>query len=415
MFDFISDNINKYWDDEKCLLTEKRLRVRDLVNYMLDRSQQIFVWQGLPETIPERNLELLLQTCGNICITDVTEIPEGRGKKGLYAFFGGLGNLPNAYYEPTEFIVCNPYLEFNKSLKIGSECVWCRNDALGTGLIPMFLKYASMMNENEISLNICAINYRIDNLISADDDRTFESAKKYLNDIISGKLGVISSSEFFEGLKTENTRGTGKNIKDLIEYEQYLKASWYNEIGLNSNYNMKRERIVSAEAELTDDALIPLVENMLYCRQHFIKEIKDLYGDKYDLENLDVKLNSIWDLDNMYVSIPHSDITDEANAGGENDFIGGDNMSNNNGISDNMDNDDEILTKENDPEEINEDDKTVETTEDETEDAEQIEINVNIDSAESVEVSERSENDETEKTEKTEETEETEEDNENEN
>ena len=408
MFDFISDNINKYWDDEKCLLVEKRLRVRDLVNYMLDRSQQIFVWQGLPETIPERNLELLLQTCGNICITDVTEIPEGRGETGLYAFFGGLGNLPNAYYEPTEFVVCNPYLEFNKSLKIGSECVWCRNDALGTGLIPMFLKYASMMNENEISLNLCAINYRIDNLISADDDRTFESAKKYLQDIISGKLGVISSSEFFEGLKAENTRGTGKNIKDLIEYEQYLKASWYNEIGLNSNYNMKRERIVSAEAELTDDALIPLVENMLYCRQHFIKDIKNLYGDKYDLEKLDVKLNAIWDLDNMYMSIPHSTATDEANAEGEtNDIFVGDNGSNDNGVGDNLDNNDEIM---NDSDDINEDDKTDETTETETEDTDKIEININIDTAENIDVSERLENDENAETDETDENKEVNED-----
>lgn len=398
MFDFISENINKYWDDDKCLLIEKRLRVRDLVNYMLDRSQQIFVWEGLPDTIPERNLELLLQTCGNICITDVTEVPEGRGDKGLYAFFGGLGNLPNAYYEPTEFIVCNPYLEFNKSLKIGEDCVWCRNDALGAGLIPMFLKYASMINENEISMNICSINYRIDNLISADDDRTFESAKKYLQDIISGKLGVISSSEFFEGIKTEGNRGATKSIKDLIEYEQYLKASWYNEIGLNSNYNMKRERIVSAEAELTDDALIPLVENMLYCRQQFIKEIKNLYGDKYDLENLNVKLNAIWDLDNMYSSIPHSDMTDEANAEGENDVnVDRDNLANNNGVSDNLGNDDEIINEETDPdetdpEEITEDDKTVETTE----------INISIDSAEVVEVSERLENDETEETDETE-------------
>lgn len=349
MFDFIDNTINSMWSDNanENMLIFKRLRVRDLINYMLDRTQQIFVWEGLPETIPERNLELLLQTCGNICITDVTDVPEGRGETGLYAFFGGLGNMPNAYYEPTQFIVANPYLEFNKELEIGRDCVWVRNDALGQGLIPMFLKYASMMNENEISMNIASINYRIDNLISADDDRTFESAKKYIEDIICGKLGVISSSEFFEGLKTDATRGTGKSIKDLIEYEQYLKASWYNEIGLNSNYNMKRERIVSAEAELQDDALIPLVENMLYSRRHAIEEIKNLYGDKYNLDSLDVKLNAIWDLDNMYVSIPKSDETDAPNVDemtedNNDDSIGGDNSADGRGVDGDMDSIDEI-------------------------------------------------------------------------
>ena len=384
MFDYCENAFNTFWNNDKCLLTEKRLRVRDLVNYMLNRTQQVFVWEGLPKTIPERNLELLLQTCGNICITDVENVPDGRGVPGLYAFFGGLGNLPNAYYEPTEFIVANPYLEFNKTLKIGEDCVWCRNDALGVGLIPMFIKYATMLNENEISMNICAINYRIDNLISADNDRTYESAVQYLKDVLSGKLGVISSTEFFEGIKTDTNRGTGKSIKDLIEYEQYIKASWYNEIGLNSNYNMKRERIVSTEAQMQDDALIPLVENMLYCRQQFVKEVKELYGDKYDLSGLDVKLNYIWDLDNLYTSIPKSSETDEANTGGvDNVKDNGDNSDIDLGNSDSVDNSDE---------------NTEEITEETTEETTEVNIEININNAESVDVSERMETEETEET-----------------
>lgn len=315
LYSFLDDIVNGLTGDpETAYICAKSARTRDLVNYMLSRSQQIFTWSGLPDTIPERNLELLLQSCGNICITDVSEVPAGgKGDPGLYAFWGGLGNEPNAYYEPTKFIVSNPYLNFYRELEIGSECVWARNDALGSGLMPMFLKYATMQNENEISLNIAAINYRIDTLLSADDDRTADSAKQFLDDILIGKLGVISSSEFFEGLKAIPNNGSGKSIKDLIEYEQYLKASWYNEIGLNSNYNMKRERIVAAEAQLTDDALIPLVENMLYCRQQAIEQIKELYGDKYDLDDLAVALNPVWDLDGMYAGmIPEkSDVVQE--------------------------------------------------------------------------------------------------------
>ena len=307
MLDEIFDT---FWDDDIFLLNMKKQRTRDHVLYMLDRTQQIFKWENLPETIPQHDLEYLLQVCGNACITDITDIPEGRGKTGLYAFFGGLGGLQNAYYEPTIYTVTNPYLNFNAELEIGVDCVRARNDNYAIGLIPMFCKYGAMMNENEISMNILAINYRIDNLISADNDRTYDSAKKYLDDIICGKFGVISSEEFFDGIKNEKVGGNGKQIKDLIEYEQYLKASWYNEIGLNSNYNMKRERIVSAEAELTDDALIPLVDNMLDWRLKACEEIKELYGDKYDLDGLTVKLNQIWDLDNMYVDIPKTS-TDE--------------------------------------------------------------------------------------------------------
>lgn len=310
MFEWFDDIFNLYWDTQETntyKLNDKQLRTRDLVLYMLARTQQIFVWEGLPDTIPSHNLETLLQLHGNVCVTDVTETPEGV-TPGLYALFGGLGGVPNAYYEPTLYTVSNPYLNYSKSLMIDRECIRLRNDKYGIGLLPMFTKYGAMMNENEISMNMVSINYRIDNLISADDDRTFESAKDFLNGIVDGQFGAISSTEFFEGIRNDKTSTGSRTIKDLIEYEQYLKASWYNEIGLNSNYNMKRERIVSSEAEMTDDALIPLVDNMLSWRLKGIEELKEMYGDKYDLSNLTVRLNRIWDLDKMYFDmLPESE------------------------------------------------------------------------------------------------------------
>lgn len=301
---YFDDIFNTYWDDKNNFaLCDKQRRTRDLVLYMLNRTQQIFEWSGLPDTIPAHNLEQLLQTCGNACVTEVIDVPDGRGNAGLYAFFGGLGGMQNAYYEPTIYTVANPYLEFNKELEIGVDCVRARNDKFALGLIPLFVKYGAMLNENEISMNMLSICYRIDNLISADDDRTFESAKTFLNDIVRGQFGAISSSEFFDGIRNDKTSNGSRTIKDLIEYEQYLKASWFNEIGLNSNYNMKRERIVSAEAEMTDDALIPLVDNMLEWRLKACEEIREMYGDRYDLDGLTVKLNPIWDLDKMYVDM----------------------------------------------------------------------------------------------------------------
>lgn len=302
MFDFFDDQFDLYWDKKDCFeLNNKKKRTRDIVLYMLDRSQQIFKWEGLPDTIPAHNLETILQTFGNACITEVTD-PE-HGDAGLYAFFGGLGGVPNAYYEPSIYTIANPYLGFNKMCEIGVDCVRMRNDKYSAGMLPMFMKYGSMLNENEISMNMLAICYRIDNLISADNDRTFESAKDYLDDIIAGQFGVISSTEFFEGIRNDKTTGSNKSIKDLIEYEQYIKASWFNEIGLNSNYNMKRERIVASESEMNDDALIPLVDNMLEWRLKAVEEIKEMYGDRYDLENLTVTLNPIWDLDRQYVGM----------------------------------------------------------------------------------------------------------------
>lgn len=312
MFNYFDDIFDLYWDkDENFLLNSKKNRTRDIVFYMLNRTQQVFKWEGLPDTIPAHNLETFLQLYGNACITEVKNVPEGHGDAGLYAFFGGLGGELNAYYEPTLYTVANPYLAFSENLKVGVDCVRARNDKYGIGLLPMFAKYGAMMNENEITMNMLNICYRIDNLISADNDRTYESAKEYLDDIVSGQFGVISSNEFFDGIRNDKVSGGKTTIKDLIEYEQYIKASWYNEIGLNSNYNMKRERMVASESEMNDDALIPLVDNMIEWRQTAIDEIKEMYGDRYDLDNLHVTLNPVWDLDRMYVGMIPEDTPEE--------------------------------------------------------------------------------------------------------
>ena len=362
MFDDVFDLL---WDDEnKYKLYDKKSRTRDSVLYMLARTQEIFIWEGLPDTIPQHNLEMLLQIHGNACLTEVTDIPEGHGEDGLYLMFGGLGGMLNAYYEPTLYTVSNPYLNFSANLEIGKDCVRARNDAYGVGLIPMFAKYGAMMNENEISMNMLSICYRIDNLISADDDRTFESAKQFLNDIVDGQFGAISSSEFFDGIRNDKTSSSSHNIKDLIEYEQYIKASWYNEIGLNSNYNMKRERMVASESEMMDDALIPYVNNMLNWRLKFCDDARELYGDKYDLSKLNVKLNSVWDLDKSFVGIlPEGGID-------ENDNVNTDDEPNENDPED-VDNNGDVSERSEDEKVINIDINISTTNEDEEKEGEE--------------------------------------------
>lgn len=165
------------------------------------------------------------------------------------------------------------------------------NDSLYIGLVPMFERYATMLIENELSMNIASINSRIISLISAGDDRTAKSAEKYLKDIADGKTGVIAENAFIDGVKSQpyGTTANSNTLTNLIEYEQYIKASWFNELGLNANYNMKRESINSNESQLNDDMLLPLVDNMLECRKIGLDKVNAMYGT-----NISVDFNSSW-------------------------------------------------------------------------------------------------------------------------
>lgn len=265
-------------------LNDKPAAVNHYCAYMLARTQSMFEYKGLPESIPERNLELLLQTHGYVCVTKVNDK--------LYALYGTLGGLPDAYYMPTECIVANPYLKFNKTLKIDEDCIIIRNDSLYMGLLPMFKRYATLLAENDISIRIADINARITNVISADDDRTLKSAKDYLKDVEDGKLGIVGESSFLEGIKSNAYSGNNTNtITQLIELQQYLKASWFNDLGINANYNMKRESLNSAESQLNNDALLPFIDDMLKQRKLAIENINKKYGT-----SITVDFNSAWKL-----------------------------------------------------------------------------------------------------------------------
>src|SRR5699024_3095409 len=75
----------------------------------------------------------------------------------------------------------------------------------------------------------------------------------------------------------------------IVELKEYIKANMFNEIRINVNYNMKRERLNTSEVRMNDDYLFPLIDNMLKNRQNGITTLNEMF----DL-NITVDLSSVW-------------------------------------------------------------------------------------------------------------------------
>ena len=281
----MSDSIQRNsWIFGKCnnILNDKEALKKQIISQMLTKTITIFKYDNLPETITDKDIEIITQVNGYSIWKEVD------GK--LYVFYGSLGGEPNPYYLPTIAIIANPALRYNASLKIDEECVVMLNDYLYTGLMPLFNKYGSLLTEADISLKYAIINARVPALLQSDNDNTYKSALAFFQKIEDGDgYGVIASKEFFEGIKSQDFYKQ-PYIKDLIESIQYIKASWYNEIGLNSQFNMKREALNSAESRLNDDILHPTIDVMLQCRKKAVEKINKMFGT-----NITVELNSVWE------------------------------------------------------------------------------------------------------------------------
>ena len=266
-------------------VVNKEKAIGHFVLAMLNKTNNIFQYTGLPKTIPSKFLELYLQTGGNCFVTEVDNK--------LYAFQGGLGGEPDEYYQPTIYTVANPYLRFNKNCKIGDDGVLCRNDTMMVGLRPVLLKYGTLIVENLISFRMAAINTRIQTIIDAADDAAYESAIQYMHDIEEGKLSAISSDDLFSKIHVNPASAHDNCIIQLIELNQYLLSQLYSEIGIADNYNMKRERLTEAEANMIKDKPAVSLENMFEERCLFCDAINDRYGT-----NIKVNINERWDVIN---------------------------------------------------------------------------------------------------------------------
>lgn len=280
----------------KCAAYDPRAKPRNTrtyTEYMLNRVASMIDYDGLPETIPKRDLLLMLQINGNVFIPK-KEFTGGN----YYAFTGGLGGEPDIYYHPTLYTIANPALsrmpgqKGSMILRIDVDGALIRHDSMLIGLLPLMLPHASLLVETDLTMRMAIKNARTIAVLSAPDDRTKQAAEKYLADLEDGKDGVIGETAFLDGIKVQPIANeASRTLTQLIEMRQYLKASWYNDLGLSANYNMKRESINSDEAQLDNDALLPLVDDILSTQKTCFERLADITdGDLV----ITPKLGSAW-------------------------------------------------------------------------------------------------------------------------
>ena len=249
-------------------------------NDILNRLARMFHYENLPDSIPSRILDKFLFENGNCIFTKYNEK--------FYVFVGGFGGVLNEYYEPTKYIVSNPYLNLEKEFEIGVDCEIIRNDSNMCGILPIVEKYGYLQRNSEISLDMSVIFSRSPFLISGMDERTKESANEFIDKLTRGDYSVIGDNAFLDSLKIHDIPNN-QNIQHCIEANQYIKASAYNAIGLDSVLNQKHERMNETEVTINESCMIPLYEDMLQCRKNAIEKI----NKKYNL-NIKVELASSW-------------------------------------------------------------------------------------------------------------------------
>lgn len=271
---------NKQYD-----IIDKEQSVCDFDLDFLNRSLGMFDYEKLPDTIPEDDAESILQINGAGIVTDHND--------DLIMLWGSWAPPYNCYYKPMNVLVCNPWAKIDRTYKIqdDEEAVLIKNDPRCRGLMPIFNRAATMMTEAQITFYRALINFRAMFVFTGDEDADKKTADEFMKAIEEGKSGKMLTAGFEKQIAAQPLLAQASNyITQSIEAQQYVIAKMFNEqIGLQSTFNMKRERQTANETQLDEDPLRPLIDAMLEERQKGWDKVNRKYGT-----DVSVSFKGVW-------------------------------------------------------------------------------------------------------------------------
>ena len=150
------------------------------------------------------------------------------------------------------------------------------------------ITYATKMTDNDLSRRLLMVNTRALNLLLAKDSDVFNSLMEVLRKLENGELSAIldDNLEMVDTLKSIpfGVEKSSQTFIQLLEDMQYCRGSWWNDMGVQSNYNMKRESITSSENILNVDSLMPFADTMLEQRQLAVEKINKRFGVEWTVD-----------------------------------------------------------------------------------------------------------------------------------
>lgn len=222
-------------------------------NQLLQLVYNLIIIDNEPESIDDTFLKFCIFINGKVTFfkTDAEDGGE------LRALNGAPSDTPDIYYLPKNMLVENPTFNKQYDLERGKDCevVYCRQidrytGGAGTGGLGSLVRItAQLMADNVLSLNVAQKNTRLSTAIAADDEATKRSAEEAMRAMYAGKPFKVIMSNLVGNLQgiPVNITTTNRYLIDLIQVQQYILAHFYEQIGLQTHDQMKKERLITDE------------------------------------------------------------------------------------------------------------------------------------------------------------------------
>ena len=208
-----------------------------------------------------------------------------------------VGGAVDEYYKPTRVLIANPVLGSKDLTRDKQAAVvhltpmdilqeYPKSSPLFSyegGLYSLISMCANLLADNISSINTAQINTRVHAVFTAESDSAAASAETVLKRIYEGKPYSVVTSEILAAIHVNplSNSAVSKDLIELLEVCQYIFAMFWNAIGIDANYNMKRERLITAEVDKNLMSLKVPIETILETLNADLDNVNSLFGTDY--------------------------------------------------------------------------------------------------------------------------------------
>ena len=259
-------------------------------NNLLSCAYQVIRYKGLPDSVDTTYFKMCLYLGGRVGLFRDT-----KGDGLIRSLDCATEDKPTIYYMPSKILIVNPTFKgYSYRLTPGEDvaviyCRECDRYQYGRetgGLYGLISSTAQLLADNTVSINVATKNMRLTNILSANDTNTKNSIDIVIKKMYNGEPYACVQSSLVDQLSsipmTETTNT--QQLLQLLQTRQYIYAHFYEQLGLKTHDQIKKERLITSEIDEGTELAIFNIQDMLEEIQRGIDEANRLFGLNITIE-----------------------------------------------------------------------------------------------------------------------------------